>query len=425
MKYINNISNIDFNKIPIDVYWNNGDQKENLMHKIHSYPAKFPSFITSKAVELAESRGIKVNVIADMFCGCGTTAYEAARIGKNFWGCDINPVATLIAQTKSFKYNENILDKYFKKILKSFASIKLKTNQINNLNPRLFYWYKHSELKNLQKLKIAIEENISHDSQYYKFFLCAFSNILKPTSMWLTKSIKPQYDPNKIPANVIEAFKSQYNFMIKANESNDIMSNTIRDIVNDNFLEINIDKQFADLIVSSAPYVTSYEYADLHQLSTVWLGYTDDYKSLREGSIGSLYHQSDYNMDYNNLNSSGKSIISELYNVDKRKAKSAAKYFIDIQIAITKAFSLLNNNSLALFVIGNTEYKNAKINNALHLAESMLMAGFSDIEISKRKISKKILTPYRDTKGRFTTDSNSRKVYSEEFILIGRKYNGN
>ena len=251
MKYINNISNIDFNKIPIDVYWNNGNQKEKLMHKIHSYPAKFPSFITSKAFELAESRGIKVNVIADMFCGCGPAAYEAARIGKNFWGCDINPVATLIAQTKSCKYNENILEKYFKKILKSFASIKLKTNQINSLNPRLFYWYKHSELKNLQKLKIAIDENISHDSQYYKFFLCAFSNILKPTSMWLTKSIKPQYDPNKIPANVIEAFKSQYNFMIKANESNDIMSNTIRDIVNDNFLEINIDKQFADLIVSS------------------------------------------------------------------------------------------------------------------------------------------------------------------------------
>ena len=55
----------------------------------------------------------------------------------------------------------------------------------------------------------------------------------------------------------------------------------------------------------------------------------------------------------------------------------------------------------------------------------MLMSGFSDIEISKRKISKKILTPYRDTRGRFTTDSNSRKVYSEEFILIGRKFHGN
>ena len=54
----------------------------------------------------------------------------------------------------------------------------------------------------------------------------------------------------------------------------------------------------------------------------------------------------------------------------------------------------------------------------------MLSSGFKNGEITKRKISSKILTPYRDKKGKFTTDKNSRKVYAEEFIVIGRKQNG-
>jgi len=176
--------------------------------------------------------------------------------------------------------------------------------------------------------------------------------------------------------------------------------------------------------VTSPPYVTSYEYADLHQLSTLWLDYTDDYKSLREGTIGSLHHDSDLNKDIKNLNKTGEDIVFKLYNQDKRKAKSAAKYFVDMQKSAEKAYAMLNNNGIALFVIGNTEYKSVKINNAKHLLESMLDVGFKKIEITKRKISGKILTPYRNAKGKFTTDKNSRKVYAEEFIVIGRKQNG-
>jgi hypothetical protein len=51
----------------------------------------------------------------------------------------------------------------------------------------------------------------------------------------------------------------------------------------------------------------------------------------------------------------------------------------------------------------------------------MILAGFEEIEVTKRKISKKILTPYRDNKGKFTSNKNSRKVYTEEFIIIGAK----
>ena len=63
-----------------------------------------------KAIEYVTKKGASINTIADTFCGCGTTAYEASRNGIDYWGCDINPVATLIAYVKSKRYSINKLD---------------------------------------------------------------------------------------------------------------------------------------------------------------------------------------------------------------------------------------------------------------------------------------------------------------------------
>ena len=84
-------------------------------------------------------------------------------------------------------------------------------------------------------------------------------------------------------------------------------------------------------------------------------------------------------------------------------------------------YEMNSERGMVLFVLGNTKYKGIVIENARHIAEAMEVSGFQKILVTKRKISKKILTPYRDSKGRFSTDQNGRKVYGEEFILIGIK----
>ena len=76
---------------------------------------------------------------------------------------------------------------------------------------------------------------------------------------------------------------------------------------------------------------------------------------------------------------------------------------------------------MAVFVIGNTQYKGVKVDNAEHLETSMRRAGFQAVCSIPRKVSLKIMTPYRDEQGRFTRDSSQRQVYAEEFVLIGRK----
>lgn len=420
---IDNYRTLNFDTIDIQEEWNMPAERERRMHNIHAYPAKFPAFITTKAIHKAEENNISVKTVADIFCGCGTVAFETVRSGKHFWGCDINPVATLIAETKSNVYQDEQLQDFFDRIIAAYNTCNVdKTNRIYS-NERIQYWFDEEHIDNLLKLRSSIYLVVG-DELYRKFFLCAFSNILKSCSRWLTKSIKPQIDPKKQPKDVLSSYIYQVNMMRKANMENINEKYGKADIKRVNILDVNIDKPFVDLIVTSPPYVTSYEYADLHQLSTLWLEYTDDFRLLREGTIGSLYHSEEFDKNLKKLNNVGQDIVFKMYSIDKRKTRSIAQYYIDMQSTVHKVVEMLNPGGACLFVIGNTEYKGVKIDNAKHLTECLLAEGMVNIEVDRRKISNKILTPYRDTNGKFASVKGCcRKVYSEEFVIFARKCN--
>lgn len=424
MHIVSDINSFDINEIAEDNFWNFGENKELLMHRIHSYPAKFPFFLIEKAIKYVQNQGVEVKTVADTFCGCGTTALEAKRMGINFWGCDINPVATLIARVKSNQLNEKIIKNYYSKILKDLETGNYPEKNILESDERIRFWFDTGAINDLNFLRSLIESRVK-SVKYREFFLCAFSNILKSTSRWLTKSIKPQIDPNKKPLQVQAAFAKQVNFMLKANEeikqSSTFVNNAKVFVETDNLLKRKIKKPIADLVITSPPYVTSYEYADLHQLSTLCLGFVKDYRELRNGSIGSL-NNNNIELDYSSqLNSHCLEAYDLLKKVDKSKARSVARYFLDIEKTVSKIYEITKENGYAFFVIGNTSYKGVRIDNTSHLVRSMYYSGFRDISITKRKISGKILTPFRDEKGKFAKSGEGRKVYSHEYIIIGKK----
>lgn len=134
----------DFDCIKIDKYWNFADEKEDKVHQIHSYPAKFPAFITTKAIDYAENKKIHIETIGDIFCGCGTVAYESLKQGYNFLGYDINPVAALIARVKSNKLDSLILKDYYEKIIK-LSNENLRSGIKEDFNSRIIYWFETKE----------------------------------------------------------------------------------------------------------------------------------------------------------------------------------------------------------------------------------------------------------------------------------------
>lgn len=415
--------NIDFSKIQESKSWNKETQDELKMHKIHVYPAKFPSFLISKSLEYAKKKRVKVKTIGDIFCGCGTSALEAKKNDKVFWGCDINPVATLITKVKTENYSDKKLMDYYKLVVAKYTLVNYLVPKKIKDHERIKFWFESTQIEKLYRLQRIIKQYIPK-GKYQNFFLVAFSNILKGASRWLTKSIKPTIDKNKEIKSIEKLFKMQFTLMLKAAREYKVKvhSTATSKIVTSNFLDLKTTKPFLDLLITSPPYVTSYEYADLHQLSTLWLGYTNDFRTLRNGTIGSVFHQvlSDETVN-SELNSTGKEIYNNLLNAKRFKTKSVAKYFIDIKKAVHKAHSIVKSGGLAIFVIGNTKHKDVYVNNAKYILDCMFENGFKEVEIFKRRISSKILSPYRNKDGKFSNDKRKRKVYNYEFVLIAKK----
>ncbi len=409
----------EISQVQVEEYWNLGDTPELKIHSIHAYPAKFPAFIASKAIQLAYKSGIEVNTVSDIFCGCGTVAIEAKLNGVNFWGCDINPVATLITKAKTGNYSISKLEELYNFIQDSYSNNRTVYNYEES-NERIRYWFKQEQFYDLSKLKEAIMS--IPKGKYRTCFECLFSSILKPTSKWLTKSIKPQIDPNKNIADVWKTFERQFRKFTKCVSDMPQTQSNIEIVTCSILTKRSLPK--VDLIITSPPYVTSYEYADLHQLSSLWLDFTDDYTLLRKGTMGSAYNSETFNYDILELNETAREIILELKSnkkISKAKIKSIARYYIDMQKATEQCYKMLNPHGMALFVIGDTEYKGTQIHNSRQLVESLIKSGFREVTVSKRKIRNKILTPYRDENGKFTNNKDDREIYHEEFVITGRK----
>ena len=406
--------------------WDFGDTREELIHRIHPYPAKFPAFITTKALEHAKASGVTVRNVADVFCGCGTTAVEAKRNGKDFWGCDINPLAALIARVKTHRYRDKDLERSADAIWSEVEGAEVTPENRARIGDRIWYWFDEETVDDLIRLDRAIRQCTHPYSAHRNFFQCGFSAILKSTSFWLTKSIKAQKDSSKKPRGVMEAFKEQIALMRRANAENQFPRPLARTQIRArNFLGRTRSSAKADLIVTSPPYVTSYNYADIHQLSTLWLGYASDYRSLRRNMLGNRQGvRSPQPQAIKKLGTVAWRTYWDMRKEDRSHASSIARYFVDLDKAVRRCWEVLEPGGMAVFVIGDTQYKGVKVDNATIMEVSMERAGFRRVTATPRKVSLKIMTPYRDTKGRFTRNTSERQVYAAEFVLTGIKPSG-
>jgi len=406
-------------------------------HGFHKYPAKFIPQLAKRCIEENTNTG---EVICDPFMGCGTALIESLVSGRKAIGIDINPVAYLISKAKATPISPDKLNNELNKLLSDLSSYfelkDKKQNTSSNMNiaalipdnERIKYWF--PDKKSREELGIILGRiSIIKDKDIHNFCLCAFSNILKNTSIWLMKSIKPTRDFNKKIDAPMNLFSRQIKKMARGNE---IYWNILPSQVKDNIKiylnlkkadarDIPIDDNSVGLIVTSPPYVTSYEYADLHQLAALWLGYTKSINEFREGFIGSI-HKKEFNPD--GIKSRlAKQAVEELSKKSKKECEAVRNYFFEMQQCFEEMYRVLKPNGRACIVIGNTELKKVPILNAEVFTEIMLNLGFKIHKIIKRSIPSKVLPQTRDSKtGRFTTTSGSDRLsYAYEYILIMEK----
>lgn len=403
-------------------------------HNYHRYPAKFIPQLVEKLID--EYIPHKEAHINDPFMGCGTTIVTAISRGFKASGTDINKIAHLITKVKSTPIYPEYLNKKIEQLLNRLKFLNepqttLFDDKIEPLIPqkhldRINYWFTENNKNELGKILRVI--NKEDDTVIRDFFLVAFSHILKNCSIWLQGSTKPTRDLKKNSSNPYNALRKHLIKMQNGNEAfYRIVSAKVRENL-DQYLKIKIgdarkqpvSDESVDMVITSSPYVTSYEYADLHQLSTIWLDLTDDLKEYKKEFIGTSYKK------YGNkrLKSSiAMDIIDKMSKKSKKMAKEIEAFFNDMEEVFDESFRILKQGGRCCYVIGNTKLKGVDIINAEVFAESIQHYGFKFDRLIKREIPSKILPQKRDEKtGRFANNHEANsEAYPIEYIVIGLK----
>lgn len=420
MRYIN------FDNIPESREWafESVRSTEQWTHGYHRYPAKFLPDVVRKIIE-DYAQGS--NVIADLFAGCGTTLVEAKAHGISSVGTDINPVAQLITKVKTTPLSPDVLKQAYDTLVKLFEEYKEGDYADIKKHERIDYWFSP-----LQKAKIAfLYDMVFHldvGDNIKDFFYVCISHILKNCSYWLQSSTKPQRHLEKEPENPFDEFCRHCKKMIGWNEKfyNELNQKGYLDTPCEIHLEdarhTSILPGSINAIITSPPYVTSYEYADIHQLTAYWMEYISDIHEFRKKFIGSSYSG---NMSLTITDSKqAQRIVNALSEKSKHIARDVAQYFNDMQEVAKEMARVLTPNGYACIVIGNTKIKEVQIKSAEVFFEFLRNAGLHKVKVIKRSIPNKLMPTLRDkNNGKFTKldNPNCKKVYPNEYIIIMRK----
>ena len=354
-------------KVLESIDWDFAGAKTNyLTHAIHPYPAKFIPQIPNALIQELSSVG---DTVGDIFCGSGTTLVEALTLKRHAVGIDANPLACLIARTKTNTVEENDVIE-----LNEIArKCKVLSNSISNQSSNsLFslpsfrssawrpnasshdFWFDFhvtEELAEILSYCQAIESPNSKD-----LALTAFSSIVVAVSRQDSDTRYVRREKNILPGDTLRKFARALEQIIHAaSEFSELIESRFScNIVSQNLLS-NPEVPLMDLMVCSPPYPNAYSYHLYHRTRMLWLEM--DQPLFKKDEIGS----------HRKYSSNGKN-------------GATVETFRTEFTSIMSWLSInLKSGGYACFVVGDSTLKGNKINNSTLISDAGKEAGFVEV----------------------------------------------
>ena len=261
-------------------------------HNFHPYAAKFPPFAVRSLIEKYTSISERV---LDPFCGSGTALVECLLLCRNATGIELNPVGKLISETKAAIYSKEELNLVLKVIsrleghcltlnewLKSVSSEDVLPN-----HPKKEFWFKPHILKELYAIKLTIDEYADY-AKVHNLLMTGFLRIIVPVSNQESETRYKAIDKNLPLGYALRLYIKIISNYVKTLKKYDL-ANTLRDVKidvmeGDAREQINHLSHKFDFVITSPPYINSYDYYLYHKHRIYWLN--KDPKIVRKLEMG-------------------------------------------------------------------------------------------------------------------------------------------
>lgn len=406
-------------------------------HFIHSYPAKLlqqiPYFFLNNTIFSKEN-----DVVVDPFCGTGTVLLESSIANRNAVGVDVNPLAALIAKTKTTKADISNIKNELEKIKQEYKVYKKSRKKYNIPKiSNITSWYSPKNIRKLSKIK-DIVSNIN-EQEIKEFFQVVFSLCCKKFSYSDPRiSVPVRINAEKFPEGhllreaaiknlkfidkneVFEFFIEQADKNLKrlANYQKVTMLNSSKiKVYNMDIKTIDsriIKNETVQLILTSPPYVSAQKYIRASSLSLQWLEISDD--TIPELDKQSVGRENFPKSKYLSFCTTGFKkidvILKKIYEKNRLRAFITYTYLTEMEKSFKKFYNILKKDGYFVMVIGNNTIAGYEFMTHMHLIEIAKDIGFS-IQL--------ILIDDIKSRGLMTKRNKTASIISREYIVVFKK----
>lgn len=396
-------------------------------HGFHTYPAKM---IPQVAKALLDEFGKNSKLLFDPYCGSGTSLVEANLHGMNAIGTDLNPLARLIAKTKTTAIEIQTLDLH----LKDFYNFLFKyrfgftTNEDSIIVPsfqNIDFWFSRAVKNDLAVVKSYIDS--IENAEIKQFFQLAFSQTIRECS-WTRKN---EFKLYKMSSERIKIFKpdtfSTFEKTLGKNrngleEFNTKVAKGVSTSVNSFDSSKYIPKKIVpdesvDIVLTSPPYgdsTTTVAYGQFSALANQWLGYMEKGRSLDNQLMGGKKASRLHTFQSDTLNDQ----LREIEKIDRSRTLDVVSFYKDYFSSIRNVSEKVKPQGFACYVVSNRTVRGTRLETGQITRDFFEANGFIHIETLSRTISNKRMPKKNSSSG---VKGKKTALMNKELIVVMQK----
>ena len=384
-------------------------------HAWHPFPAKFPPQLPNFLIKQLSK---PEDVVLDPMLGSGTTLVEAVRLGRRAIGCDIDPLARMIARAKLTPIDPSAALQTGLSVLSAAQNdcwqdgYRLRQDFLLRFDGKtadfIDYWFlpQHQiELFSLLQRIEALPQGSIRD-----FLSVVFSStiIAKSGGVSLARDLahtRPHRDMKKQPVSAFVEFAKRLERNVAAigngmplvtEESTYLSVNGAMDVSKGHWqaevlaasaADTGLPSESVDLIITSPPYANNaIDYMRAHKFSLVWFGWEiTELSKIRAQYLG---HDALSNEKYGNLPDQCQVTIAALAERDARKAETLRRYFGEMATVISEMKRVLKRGGAAVIVVATSNLRGIDVQTHKGLASISESAGFDLAGIGVRRLDR-------------------------------------